>query len=179
MWVPKGPSPAASIRGGAITGNYLFELGTSGSFVPRGFLRAKDGTITVNIDQANTFTSSPGAINPNGTIAGPYQTFDGAWHCFLRNKHGVTTTFDIPGARIIFAATLNQGGAVVGTFQDTSAVFHGFVRTAQGTLTTVDAPSAGTSLFQGTFVSSINTTGTITGRYTDASFTSHGFVRTK
>jgi hypothetical protein len=175
-----GAIPSSINPTGEITGNYLFELGNSGFFVPRGFLRARDGTITVNIDPANTFTRSPGAINPDGTIAGPYQDdITGSWHCFLRNKHGVFTTFDIPGARIIFSATLNQGGAVVGTFQDTSAVFHGFVRTAQGTLTTIDAPDAGTSFFQGTFVSSINTNGTITGHYTDASFTGHGFVGKK
>ena len=157
------------------------ELGNSGFSVPRGFLRAKDGTITVNVDPANTFSSDPGAINPDGTIAGPYQDdITGAWHCFLRNKHGVFTTFDIPGARIIFSATLNQGGAVAGTFQDASAVFHGFVRAGHGTVTTtIAAPGAGTSFFQGTFVRGINPAGTITGRYTDASFTSHGFVRTK
>jgi len=95
---------------GEITGNYLFELGTSGFFIPRGFLRAADGTITANVDPANTLSSNPGAINSNGTIAGYYQDdITGAWHFFLRSKHGVFSTFDIPGTRQIFFATFNQG----------------------------------------------------------------------
>ena len=173
----QGTFPTNISSAGEITGNYLFELGTSGFYVPRGFLRAANGTITVNIDPANTFTSNPGGINPNGTIAGYYQDdIAGAWHFFLRSKGGVLTTFDVPGTRQIFSATLNQGQTVIGTYPDASFVIHSFLRTAHGAVTAIDAPDAGTSFFQGTFVSGINSAGMITGHYTDMNYAAHGFV---
>ena len=174
-----GIDPVSINPAGEITGNYLAELGTSGQFVPHRFLRAADGTITTNVDPANTFSSNPGAINPNGTIAGYYEDISGAWHFFLRNKHGVFTTFDIPGTRQIFSATFNQGETVTGTYPDASFVIHSFLRTAHGAITTIDAPGAGTSFFQGTFVNSINPAGTITGHYTEAKYMAHGFVWSK
>jgi len=157
----------------------LFELGTSGFSVPRGFLRAADGTITANVDPANTFSSNPGAINPNGTIAGYYEDISAAWHFFLRSKGGVFTTFDIPGTRQIFFATFNQRDTVTGTYPDASFVIHSFLRTAHGAITTIEAPGAGTGFFQGTFVNSINPAGTITGHYTDTNYVAHGFVWSK
>lgn len=179
-WLALHMAKRTSAMQGEPTGNYLFELGTSGFFVPRGFVRAKDGTITVNIDPANTFSSNPGAINPNGTIAGYYQDdITGAWHFFLRSKHGVFTTFDIPGTRQIFFATFNQGETVTGTYPDSSFVIHSFLRTAHGAITVIDAPGAGTSFFQGTFVNSINPAGRITGHYTDTNYVAHGFVWSK
>lgn len=173
----QGTFPTNINPAGEITGIYSFELGTSGFSVPRSFLRAANGTITANVDPANTFSSNPGGIDPDGTIGGYYEDdIDGAWHFFLRSKGGVFTTFDVPGTRQIFSATLNQGHSVIGTYPDASFVIHSFLRTAHGALTAIDAPSAGTSFFQGTFVNGINSAGTVTGHYTDMNYVAHGFV---
>ena len=42
--------------------------------------------------------NSPQLINPNGAITGYYTDSAGVSHGFLRDKNGVITTFDAPGA---------------------------------------------------------------------------------
>ncbi len=71
------------------------------------------------------------------------------WHGFLRDKNGVITTFDAPGAGTgvdqgtqSFAIT--PGGDVTGFYFDATSAVHGFLRDANGLITTFDLPGGGT-----------------------------------
>jgi hypothetical protein len=67
-----------------------------------------------------------------GTIPGNYIDASSVNHGFVRDKHGVLTTFDAPGAGTgigqgTFPATPNPAGAITGWYIDSTNVFHGFL----------------------------------------------------
>ena len=95
------------------------------------------------------------AISPGGEITGFY--FDGTYavHGFLRDKKGVITTFDLPGAGTgPFEGTYGGGftpnGSILGVLIDADFVNHGFLLDKHGAVTIFDAPHAGTGFNQGT-----------------------------
>ena len=90
------------------------------------------------------------AISPDGEITGFY--FDGtnASHGFLRDKNGVITTFDVPGAGTgpgqgTFGGGFTPNGTIMGNYFDADNLSHGFLLDKNGAFTTFDAPDAGTS----------------------------------
>ena len=72
-----------------------------------------------------------------------------AGHGFLRDKNGVITTYDVPGAGTgprqgTFGGGFTPNGSIMGDLVDADDVSHGFIMDKDGTFTTFDAPDAGT-----------------------------------
>jgi len=131
---------------------------------PFTLFRVPDATSTVAV-----------SINGEGVIAGSYYNNGGyPGHGFVRDAHGVITTFDAPGSEASITGTLvvgiNDWGTIVGEFFDENLVWHGFVRDRAGTISTFEAVQGVTTLVFG-----INNEGTIVGYY-GAGLT-RGFVR--
>ena len=86
---------------GAITGHFTDSVDTA-----HGYVRSNQGVITVfdapgagtGLGQGTFPINSPQLINPNGAITGYYVDSAFVSHGFLRDKNGVITTFDAPGA---------------------------------------------------------------------------------
>ena len=102
------------------------------SNVYHGFVRARNGTITVfDVPGAGTgpFQGTDVAgINPAGVTEGSYVDSSGVGHGFVRSPSGAITTFDVPGAGTgsgqgTFPANINPAGAITGTYIDASNVF--------------------------------------------------------
>ena len=128
----------------------------------------------------------PFAISPGGEITGFYDNGINANHGFLRDKKGVITTFDVPGAGTglgqgTFGGGFTPNGAIMGNYLDPDNLSHGFLMDKNGAFTTFDAPDAGNvpGSLQGTYPFGINTNGAITGWYVDEANVNHGFVRDK
>ena len=189
---PPGPYPQGTFPfgfsvinpEGAITGYY-----TDAGTVNHGFVRAKNGTITLfDVPGAGTGAfqgTFPQSINPDGSITGLYFDSGDVIHGFVRNKNGtITSPIDVPGAGTgAFQGTLplgiNPEGAITGFYADSGDVSHGFLRDRNGTITTFDVPGAGTDAGQGTAPFAIAPDGAITGYYSDCSDVSHGFLRSR
>jgi uncharacterized membrane protein len=83
-------------------------------------------------------------------------------HGFIRDKRGVTTTFDAPGAVYgTFAFAINADGFVAGYYSDEDGFPRGFVRDKHGNFTTVDLPDKGKSY--GTVLRSVSDEGAVAG----------------
>ena len=137
---------------GTITGHF-----TDSVNVAHGYVRSDQGVITV-FDAPGAGTGpgqgtfpavSPHLINPNGAITGYY--FDSAfvYHGFLRDRNGVITTFDAPGAGTGFlqgtqSFAISPSGQITGFYFDATDAVHGFLRDEEGVITTFDLPGAGT-----------------------------------
>jgi hypothetical protein len=164
---------------GEITGFFFDSLTAA-----HGYVRSNQGVITVfdapgagTGPGQGTFCVSPLIINPNGAIAGYYVDSSGVSHGFLRDKNGVITTFDVPGAdEGTFSYAISQTGAITGYYFDGADVSHGFLRDSNGVITTYDVPGSGTAPFQGTYGGGFTPRGTIMGNYFDADNLSHGFL---
>ena len=92
---------------------------------------------------------SPNLINPNGAITGYYVDSAFVHHGFLRDRNGVITTFDAPGAGTGFlqgtqSFAISPGGEITGFYFDATDAVHGFLRDKKGVITTFDLPGAGT-----------------------------------
>ena len=95
-------------------------------------MRARDGNITT-FDVAGAKGTNASGINPAGAIPGVYFDSNGVNHGFLRDKHGVITTFDARGAGTgagqgTFPTTNNPSDAITGYYMDANSAFHGFLR---------------------------------------------------
>jgi hypothetical protein len=92
-------NPTAINPVGTIAGTYIDEDDViPGGDAIRGFLRAKDGTITTfDVPSSAPYFTAPVAINPAGTVTGYYS--DGTReHGFIRTSNGTITTLDAPDA---------------------------------------------------------------------------------
>src|SRR5262245_51950922 len=86
---------------GGIVGSYFDE-----NFVPHGFVRDRDGTITAfdapggvaGTEIGGNDIFAPGAMNPAGAITGTYFDESFVSHGFLRTHHGSLTMFDVSEA---------------------------------------------------------------------------------
>lgn len=99
-------------------------------------------------------------------------------HGFLRNKHGVFTTFDAPSAGTgpgqgTYPWGVNTKGEITGFYIDGTDVTHSFVRDKHGAIVEFDVPGAADMGGWG----SIAPNGAVTGFYFDANNMVHGFVR--
>src|SRR4029077_15774894 len=87
--------------GGTITGFFSDSVNTA-----HGYVRSNQGVITVfdapgagtGLGQGTFPLNSPQLINPNGVITGYYVDSAFVKHGFVRDRNGVITTFDAPGA---------------------------------------------------------------------------------
>jgi hypothetical protein len=148
---------------GQITGVYLQRNPT---FIYRGFLRERNGTITTF--DVNGLDTIPTALNSQGQITG-YAGNDG----FLRQPDGSIVIFDGPNSTSTQSTAINPKGQITGVYLDASTIYHGFLRDKDGSIATVDVPNA-----SNTYLTGINPRGDITGWYSDASGV-HGFVRSR
>ena len=87
--------------------------------------------------QASTQGTFPWGINTNRAITGWYVDNAYVSHGFVRDRNGVLTEFDVPGAGTgPFQGTtvynIAPNGAVAGYYLDSNNVFHGFVREPAG-----------------------------------------------
>ena len=140
-----------------------------------GFIRDKDGTITI-FDPPGSQVTSPVAFGPNGEIIGNYLL--GTFHGFIRDSSGVISTFDEPEAKNgTLPVSVNSSGLIAGFYYGTGNTVHGFTRDQAGNFTTFDAPGGGTRNSQGTFVVGINDAGEVAGSVVLRNYSEVGFVR--
>lgn len=163
---------------GIATGDYVDSGG-----VWHGFIRARDGTLTV-FDESNAGTdvdqgTFAGATNTHGDTTGPYVDANNVLHGYIRHRDGTFTDFDMPGAFDTIPFLINVKGWVVGLFDTETGEMHGFIRKKNGKIITVDAPDAGNGPGQGTIVAAISEDGVATGNYVDSNDVLHGFIRSK
>ena len=112
---------------GTILGGYVDANG-----VNRGFLRARDGKITkFDVPTAGAGSGQGtlinfGTINAAGEVSGDFMDGKGVIHGFVRDRHGVYTTFDAPnstgGTEPI---SNNDACAITGYYPDASGRYHG------------------------------------------------------
>jgi hypothetical protein len=168
-------------------------LTSSGLFGPTsGFLRDGNGTFnTFDVPGAISYVSAlvfygpPGSsLNPSGEAVGGYLDANSVFHGFVRDNHGVITTFDAPGADINPAdqvgtvpLSINAAGEATGYYWDATFSLHGFFRDKHGTVTDFDPPGYSTACNGVTFPTAINAAGEIVGNYEDAECFVHGFLR--
>ena len=117
------------------------------------------------------------SINFFGASVGFYTDVSQASHGFLRDSHGIVTTFDPPGTGFFtFGGTyplgINAEGTATGNYGDINFVFHGFVRDNKGNFVSFDPPGAAF-----TAPTSINNNGVVAGNFGDANSVNHGFLR--
>jgi len=168
---------------GTITGHFTDSVNTA-----HGYVRSNQGVITV-FDAPGagtgpghgTFVTSPLIINPDGAIAGWAVDSAFVYHGFLRDKNGVITTFDAPGAGTgagqgTLSFAISPRGEITGFYFDGTNAVRGFLRDEEGVITTFDVPGAGTGPGQGTFGGGFTPNGTIMGVYADADSLYHGFL---
>src|ERR1051325_8403215 len=145
--------------------------GTAFASPEHGFLRNKDGDLTV-IDFPGTNGSTMAAgINSEGDAVGFYSA-EGATHGFLRTSDGAFTSLDFPRADGTGAWGINARNDIVGQY-GAGGTSHGFLRSKDGEFTSLDVPSSTC-----TQALAINSEGDIVGQY-GAGGTTHGFVRNK
>src|SRR5947207_330061 len=92
-----------------------------------------------------TFVTSPLIINPDGVIAGWAVDSAFVYHGFLRDKNGVITTFDAPGAGTgagqgTLSFAISPRGEITGFYFDGTNAVRGFLRDEEGVITTFDVP---------------------------------------
>jgi hypothetical protein len=161
---------------GEITGTYSNpNWVTNGSIDLHGFIRDKDGTITIfdpTPYPAGLWFTSPLSINAEGVIVGGYTA---AWvsHGFIRGKHDTITVFDVPGATATSLCCINDDGLIGGGYRTPNNVWYGLVRDKDGVITSFDVPGAANIS-----PSSMNSEGVIVGTYMDQSGSVHGFLWT-
>lgn len=152
------------------------------SLVVHGFVRARDGKITV--------FDPPGAgtgvyqgvqllgINNFGAVAGSYTDGNNVAHGFVRAADGKFTVFDDPAGGTgafqgTWAYTINDFGVIVGatTYSDNSS--HGLLRTFNGSYPDFQFPTA--TNYNTAY---INDLGVIAGSYLQGATDFIGFQRT-
>jgi hypothetical protein len=144
----------------------------------------------------------PASINQSGDVTGYYLDANFLQHGFLLAKNGAFTTFDAPGAALVFntsPSSINPAAAITGSYFDDVAFLpdgsvqclqRGFLRASTGTITPFDAPGADTNPvncgINGTVGVAINPEGAITGNYLgevailpngSGECVAHGFLR--
>ena len=157
---------------GTITGFFIDSVNSA-----HGYVRSAQGVITVfdapgagtGPFPEGTFVTSPLDINANGAIAGYYNDSAQVGHAFLRDKSGVFTTFDAPGAGTqagqgTFSFAISPVGEVTGFLFDAVTASHGFLRDKNGVITTYDVPGSGTGPGQGTLGGGFTPNGNIMGQ---------------
>ena len=93
----------------------------------QGFVRERDGKITILDAPCAGASTFPNSINAAGVITGIYYGC-GAAHGFVRDRDGKITTFDPPGSTYTMPTSINDAGAITGWYVDASSVTHGFLR---------------------------------------------------
>ena len=183
----QGTRAYATTRVGRITGHF-----TDSVNVAHGYVRSNQGVITV-FDAPGAGTgpgqgtfpfNSPHLINPNGAITGYYVDSAFVSHGFLRDKNGVITTFDAPGAgtgaRPGYAKLRNQPrwrSQDSTLTRPTRFTVSCGIRMASSphSMFRARAPAHG----QGTYGGGFTPNGTIMGVLIDANNVNHGFLLDK
>jgi len=168
----------------------IFGVYTDAGNVSHGFMRAPQGKIsTFDVPAAGsgpgqgTFTGWASCMNGANAVTGWYVDSNNVSHGYLRNGHGIITTFDAPGAGTAagqgtYSWSINQNEAVTASFVDSNGVNHGFLRAADGSFWVFDVFGAGKGAGQGTVPEGINAKAVIVGNIIDANGVNHGFQRT-
>jgi hypothetical protein len=163
------------INGSGEVGGYFSD--ESQDFKQRGFVRYRDGSITL-IDAPNAFATSVRSINDGGEVTGyigqHFPSGDLA-RGFVEDQYGNFTVFDAPGTggTGTDAESISNSGDVAGMAFDANHNIHGFMRATNGTLALFDPPNA-----NATYVTGINAGGDISGHFYDLSQkTLRGFLR--
>lgn len=143
---------------GATSGTYPAGINSSGEITgyfnadsPHGFLRARDGAITIFNLPGSSYTT-PTCINSLGDVAGYYYAMGSSTTGFIRASDGTVTTFGT-GEYTSFVTSINDTDDVTG-----NVGIEGFVKLNGGAITSINVASK-----QQTFPSGINNSGTIAG----------------
>jgi probable HAF family extracellular repeat protein len=121
----------------------------------------------------------PAGINNRGEIVGEYIVASSKESILLRDRRGMITSFDVPGAQGTEATDINDRGQIVGTYSEDTPIVNDSARPCayvldrfgRGKFTRIDFPGA--SL---TAASGINNRGQVVGGYLDAEGRPHGFL---
>lgn len=134
----------------------------------QGYLRTRQGTITVlpSPDPATDF--EPEGINNQGTIVGRSGFFPAFRGVIQRDS--VSTLYDYPGAVGTALTGINDHGEIVGTWIDAVQVSHGFLL-RKGITTAIQVPGS-----IGTRPNGLNNRGQIVGTYFGEGGIRHGFL---
>ena len=138
----QGTRAYATNPSGTVTGWFNDSAGAI-----HGYVRSNQGAITVfdapgagtGPFPEGTFPWSPLIINPNGTITGWSTDSALVSHGFVRDRNGVFTTFDVPGAEAgpgTFPFAISPGGEITGFYDNGINANHGFLRDKKGVITT-------------------------------------------
>jgi hypothetical protein len=115
--------PSSINRAGEIIGNFYRDDAET----VYGFVRERDGRMTILDAPCPGGSIFPNSINAAGVIAGNYYGC-GAEHGFVRDRDGKIITFDPPGSTYTMPTSINDAGAITGWYVDASSVTHGFLR---------------------------------------------------
>ena len=115
--------PSSTNPAGEIIGNFYRDDAQT----VHGFVRERDGKITILDAPCAGASTFPNSINAAGVITGIYYGC-GAAHGFVRDRDGKITTFDPPGSTYTMPTSINDAGAITGWYVDASSVTHGFLR---------------------------------------------------
>ena len=158
----------------AINGHNLIvgQCQNPATFWSCGFLRTKDGTLTIfDAPDANQGTTAIG-VNDAGDITGSFVFFTDLQYTqsYVRHPDGTFEEFAVNGLRWTVAAAINDQGTVIGYAQGNRTSPKAFLRKADGK----------SEIFlrntDGSYAKSINRRGAITGCYMRDGLM-HGFVR--
>jgi hypothetical protein len=149
---------------GDLAGNAIDASG-----VLRGWIRAKDGTLTY-YNFGVPGTTEVNGLNDTGVAWGGYLGADDIAHGFVL-RHGVKTDLDLPGAFATVPIGINNRGFVSGVVVDAGGV-HGFTGT-EGAYAVFDYPAPGVAV---TLLFGNNERGQVPGVYFDAQG-GHGFLK--
>ena len=143
---------------------------TAGDGAPQGFVRARNGSLTIFDAPGEVNGTTASSVNSKGSITGYYVDGASADHSYVRAPAGAITEFDPPGATASQSVGINEKGQITGFYFGAGA-YPGFVRSPAGTFATFAAPGA-----IATYPFAINRTGAVTGYYIDSNNDSHGFL---
>ena len=134
----------------------------------QGYLRTRQGTITVLPSPEPDQDFEPEGINNRGTIVGRSGFFP-AFHGVIQ-RDGVSTLYDYPEAVGTALTGINDHEEIVGVWIDANVVSHGFLL-RKGATTAIQVPGS-----IGTRPNGLNNRGQIVGTYFGADGVRHGFL---
>ena len=170
--VPGSSTDEFTDRGSLLDVN---DLGTAvGIFInaatglEQGYLRTRQGTITVLPSPEPDKDFEPEGFNNLGTIVGRSGFFPAFRGVIQRD--GVSTLYDYPGAVGTALTGINDHEEIVGVWIDANSVSHGFLL-RKGVTTSIQVPGS-----IGTRPNALNNVGQIVGTYFGSDEVRHGFL---
>jgi hypothetical protein len=165
-----GTTPHDMNNDGVITGIYDIDP----SFTPHGFIRTRDGHLTLFEAPDGGPGIDPQGINERGDVVGYYFDSNGNARGFVRASDGALTTIDVPFPNQgTIPQAINAHGTIVGYYFDANGGPQPFLRSPAGKISPVNPPGS-----IGGFGKNITDDDVMTGDFVDGNLlTGHGYLR--